>query len=365
MNLKDEKLYYVGGVVRDEILSIPSFDTDFCYEGNAINFAKKENLNIIKENPDFGTVRVLIDEQEIDIASTRCETYPKVGHLPNVNNIGCSLKDDLSRRDFTINALAKNTVTEEITDYFNGLEDIKNKNLRVLHDQSFIEDPSRIIRGLKFSVRFNFELDKHTRKLQENYLENINYDLSYHRLKKELKETFNLNKKNAYDKFIDQKIYKLLGKDQIVHNYHPDEDLINNFTPKHVWLVYLGTFDLSNFELTSEEKFIIESYQEIKEQIPKNDYETYKLFKDKPIETLLIYAFSINKEAVLNFLNNLKDIKPNISGIDLQELNIRQGAIYKEIFDFILKKKLIIPSLTKEEEIELIKKEFKSHIARF
>ena len=81
--------------------------------------------------------------------------------------------------------------------------------------------------------------------------------------------------------YSNRQIYKILGKDQIVHNYNPDENLISNFSPKHVWLVYLGTFDLDNFELTSEEKLIIDSYQSIKDQTPKNDYETYKLFKDE------------------------------------------------------------------------------------
>lgn len=363
MRFVDEKLYYVGGVVRDEILGIPSFDTDFCYEGNAIKFAQKENLNIIKENQDFGTVRVIINKQEIDIASTRCESYPKVGHLPLVNNIGCSLKDDLSRRDFTINALAKNTVTGEITDYFNGITDLKNKKLRVLHDKSFIEDPSRIIRGLKFSVRFGFELDVHTKALQEDYLANINYDLSFHRIKKELKETFNLNKKIAYDNFIDQGIYKLLGVGQEVCNYEIEEKLIEKLTPKHIWLIYLGCFNLSNFELTSEEKLIIDSYQSIKNQIPNDDYETYKLFNNIPLESLLIYAFSVNKEIILRYLGKLKNINLEITGCDLKALGIKEGVIYKEIFDFVMKEKINKQLLSKNEEIQLVKERFGNHIS--
>ena len=69
--LKDKNLYYVGGVVRDEILGIQSFDTDLCYEGNAIEFVQKKGLNIKTVNPDFDTVRVLSDDGEIDIASTK------------------------------------------------------------------------------------------------------------------------------------------------------------------------------------------------------------------------------------------------------------------------------------------------------
>ena len=186
MKIKDKKLYYVGGVVRDQLLGLDSRDVDYCYEGNAIVFAK--GLNVIKENSDFGTVRVLMHDKYIDIASTRTEFYPKSGHLPEIDKIGCSLAEDLKRRDFTINALAKNTFTDEIIDFFGGINDIKNKKLKVLHDNSFIDDPTRIVRGLKFAIRFNFELDEYTQNLQNKYLENINYDMSYHRIKKELKE---------------------------------------------------------------------------------------------------------------------------------------------------------------------------------
>lgn len=72
------------------------------------------------------------------------------------------------RRDFTINALAKSVTTGEIVDYVSGLEDLKNKKLRVLHDESFIDDPTRIIRGLKFATRFGFELEEHTKNFKMN-----------------------------------------------------------------------------------------------------------------------------------------------------------------------------------------------------
>ena len=297
VKIKDKNLYYIGGVVRDEILGIPSFDVDFCYEGNAIEFSK--NFNVIKTNPDFGTVRIIFDNQEIDIASTRTETYPKHGHLPIVNNIGCSLKEDLSRRDFTINAMAKNTVTGKIVDYFNGLNDIKNKQLKVLHDKSFIEDPSRILRALKFAIRFNFELDDKTRKLQDEYLNNINYDMSYHRIKKELKETFNLNSDQAYNRFIEQNIYRLLRENSAKPCINTSiEDLINKYKPENIWLVYAGLFDLSNFELTSEEKNIIDSYNKIKNQTYNTDIEIYNAFKSLPIETILTSSKSLTSFVV-------------------------------------------------------------------
>lgn len=280
MILKDEKLYYVGGVVRDELLGVASFDTDYCYEGDAIEFAHRLGLTILKENPAFGTVRVLMGEDEIDIASTREETYPQKGHLPQVERIACSLKEDLKRRDFTINAMAKRTTDGELVDYFSGKEDLENKLLRVLHDESFVDDPSRIIRGLKFSVRFGFELEKRTKDLQDEYLKNINYDLSWYRIKKELKETFNLNKQEAFDKFVEQGIYKLLGKSQNVPQIRGSiQDVVTKNPINHSWLVYMGLFDLSNLELSRQEKRIVEWAERLKKEKPTNN---------TPLESLLI-----------------------------------------------------------------------------
>ena len=106
INIKDtsNKLYYVGGVVRDELLGIESFDIDMTYEGNAIEFVQQklqgiEDFEIVQVNEPFGTVRVKVSGREIDIASTREEVYEKKGHLPSVTRIGCSLKEDSMRRD--------------------------------------------------------------------------------------------------------------------------------------------------------------------------------------------------------------------------------------------------------------------------
>ena len=276
--LRDNNLYYIGGVVRDEFLNVPSIDTDYCFEGNAIEYARKNRLNIIKTNPKFGTVRVLSESGEIDIASTRTETYPQKGHLPKVENIGCSLKEDLKRRDFTINAMAKRTTDGEIIDYFNGADDIKNKKLRILHKNSFVDDPTRIIRGLKFSVRFRFELSDDTKLLQDEYLNNINYDMSYHRIRKELIETFNLNSPEAYERFKKQKIYKLLGN----NIKSPDirgvdiQRAVNSISTDYVWLFYIIPFVYSGFNIDKiypqkAEKRILEWTERLKQQEPANN----------------------------------------------------------------------------------------------
>lgn len=270
MELKDKKLYYVGGVVRDEMIGATSLDIDYCYEGDAEKFA--QNYNIIKCNKDFGTVRILLDGKEIDIASTRTETYPKPGRLPVVGNLGCSLCEDLKRRDFTINAMAKRTTDGEIIDPFGGMEDLSKKQIKVLHEKSFIDDPSRIIRALKFSLRFGFSLEAETKQLQTEYLDNINYDMSFHRLKKELKETFCLNKQEAFNCFVSSGMYKLLGENQVVPKLaNSIEDILNKYPTSNAWLVYMGFFDLSNFELTRQEKRILEWFERLKSEEPTNN----------------------------------------------------------------------------------------------
>ena len=270
ININDNsgKLFFIGGVVKDSLLDKESFDIDITYVGNAIDYCEKFG-EVIRINPDFGTIRVNVTGREVDFASTRCETYEKKGHLPVITKIGCSLKDDVMRRDFTINALAQSVSTGEIIDYTGGLEDLKNKKLRVLHDESFIDDPTRIIRGLKFSVRFGFELDEHTRKLQEDYLANINYDMSYKRVKKELIETFNLNSQKAFEKFINENIYKLVTQNKVEMPKVNIESLINYYFNKpncfgqsprndmNIWLIYAGVLgDLSRLPLTKAEQKI-------------------------------------------------------------------------------------------------------------
>lgn len=375
INDNSNKLFYIGGVVRDELLGRESLDVDITYVGNAIEYCSKFG-EVVQVNPDFGTVRVAIPfhpspcttsptveasgEVTVDFASTRSESYPQKGHLPVVEKIGCSLKEDVMRRDFTINALAKSVTTGEIVDYVGGLEDLKNKKLRVLHDESFIDDPTRIIRGLKFATRFGFELEEHTKKLQDEYLANINYDMSYKRVKKELIETFSLNSQSAFQKFIDQKIYKLVTPNDVEIPKVDVEKFINKYLadqpsscPAAIWLVYVGILgDLSRLPLTKIEQKILD---DVPKEILKTDFELYKTFQNARIETVLLYAITKDETGARHYLDDLRKIKLDITGKDLQTLGIEPSPKYQEIFDEVLKVKLKNPSMVKDDEIEVAK----------
>lgn len=360
MNIRDKNLYFIGGVVRDEILGKASFDVDLTYVGDAIEFAKGlDDVEILQINEPFGTVKIKAEGEEIDIASTRSEIYPQKGHLPVVEKIACSLKEDVLRRDFTINALAKSTLTGEIVDYTGGLKDIESKTLRVLHDESFIDDPTRIIRGLKFAVRFGFELDEHTKKLQEDYLANINYDMSKKRVKKELEETFNLNRQEAFDRFINQKIYKLLTSQDFDFPEVNFENLINKYKPENVWIIYVGQIpDIENLPLTKQEKKIVECYRQLIEKSYSTDFEIYKNFKDVPVESVIMFATK-DYNSVVKYLDNLRYIKPQISGKTLIEHGIEPSDKFGQCFDYIVEQKLKKQNMTFQEEIELAKNFFR------
>lgn len=401
ININDtsNKLFYIGGVVRDELLNKQSIDIDITYVGNAIEYCSKFG-EVIQINPDFGTVRVKIPSSPhreiadfvpstgsghnfseelnnviVDFASTRSETYPKKGHLPVVEKIGCSLKEDVLRRDFTINALAKSITTGEIVDYVGGLKDLKNKKLRVLHDNSFIDDPTRIIRGLKFAMRFNFELEEHTKKLQDEYLKNINYDMSYKRIKKELIETFNAplsnitkeyKKQRTFERFINEKIYKLvtpndveipsINIEELIEKYCLDMDCHVANAPhndEHIWLIYVGVLkDLSRLPLTKIEQKILD---DVPQNILNSDFELYKTFENAKIETILLYAILKDQKGAKHYLDNLRNIKISINGKDLQNLGISPSPQYQEIFDEVLKAKLQNPKMTKEDELKIAK----------
>lgn len=384
------KMYLIGGMVRDllvttlaganeiasceqskhnqQSLSRNDADIDITVEGNAIEFAhilKKElDAKILSVHESFGTAKIEINRQKMDLASTRSESYPKAGHLPHVDKIGCPLKEDVIRRDFTINALALSLNQEsfaDLIDYTGGFKDLKTKKIKVLHDKSFIDDPTRIIRALKYSSRLNFELDEKTLKLQENYLQNINYDMCYKRIKQEIKKTFEQNSQVAFEKFIEQKIYKLITPHPSFAHPLPQgerelEKLIKKYQPKHPWLVYFGVLAVElNIELspTNYEKEVIEGAQSLLNQNFKDDFELYKALRPQKLETLLILAALGKEKEVYHYLDNLANIQLHINGNDLIELGFKPSKKFLEVFDYVLKEKLKNPKMTKLDEIAL------------
>lgn len=163
-------VFIVGGFVRDLLLRVPTHDLDFVVEGDGHAFAKAlyERLNqgqlVLHEQ--FGTARIEFpDGSHLDVAKSRWEYYAFPGALPQVEE--SRLRDDMFRRDFTINAMAiaiNSPHYGELVDYYGGLRDLKQAEIRFLHNLSFIEDPTRILRAVRFAGRYNFHLAKETRE---------------------------------------------------------------------------------------------------------------------------------------------------------------------------------------------------------
>lgn len=169
--------YLVGGIVRDIILQRRKGDIDIVVKADALSFAR-EMAKILKAQVkvygQFGTATLeLPGGGRLDIATARKEWYPHSGSLPKV--CGGTLQDDLYRRDFTINAMAVSLNKDsfgELIDEFGGRRDLKGKKVRVLHDRSFLDDPTRILRAVRFEQRFGFRIERRTLRLLKEAVDN-------------------------------------------------------------------------------------------------------------------------------------------------------------------------------------------------
>ena len=370
------KIYLIGGVVRDLLLEKKIIDIDVTVEGNATEFchtlSDKKICKILQVQNELKTVKALFkNDIVIDFASTRQEFYPKRGHLPVIARIGCTLEEDVLRRDFTINSLAISLNEKDfgtVIDYVGGVEDIKNKILKVLHDNSFNEDPSRIIRGLKFAARFNFHRDEHTKELQEKYINTqLHDDISWTRIKSELKQTFSMNDAKVYDMFLINDTYKLVYGEKPPVKGLEIKTLVDKYSPDYVWLVYLGTVlnkpeIIEAFCLTRPEKKIFTDKNTLLKgdlNLKSTNYEIYKFFEKKSIEAVLIYYLLTKRKEPLVYLEKLMNIRVELKGEELMELGITEGKLIGKMLDEILKRKLAGTIITKADEINFVKSETK------
>jgi tRNA nucleotidyltransferase (CCA-adding enzyme) len=163
----EARVYLVGGAVRDLLLGGAPTDLDLAVEGDAAAFAASLGGEL-KVHDRFGTSTVRLDGFEYDIARTRRETYSRPGALPDV--VPATLAEDLRRRDFTVNAIALalgDGAPGELVTAPAALDDLEARRLRVLHDRSFIDDPTRLFRLVRYASRLGFEIEPHTRALAE------------------------------------------------------------------------------------------------------------------------------------------------------------------------------------------------------
>jgi tRNA nucleotidyltransferase (CCA-adding enzyme) len=394
------KVYLVGGLVRDVFLKQENLDIDIVVEGDGIRFAYEfasRNEVRVRSHKKFGTaVLIFPDGFKVDIATARMEYYETPAAPPMVAR--SSLKMDLFRRDFTINTLAIKLNKRDygtLIDYFSGQKDLREKNLRVLHNLSFVEDPTRVFRAIRFELRFGFKIGKLTLSLMKNAVDiNCFKDLSGRRLFIELKLLLMENhpiqaieRMNEFSllqfispeiKFNDE-LKKILEGIESVISWFKLLYLEEPFSP---WKVYWhGLTSQLDGEILSElskklmmndldcQKMVTQRL-EVSDILDKlfrmkkdNNYEIYTLLSRYDTETLLFLMAKANnekiKKLISNYFTKLKGTSIKVKGSDLMQMGFQPGPLYREIFSELLRARLDEAVSTKEDEMEYVKKHFK------
>ncbi|MEA1958495.1 MAG: hypothetical protein U9N44_02320 [Chloroflexota bacterium] len=188
------RLYLVGGMVRDLIMGSPGIDIDLVTDGDAPKLARRiarDRGVKVTTHQRFGTAKLKLDGVTIDIATARTETYGRPGALPTVEPGG--IEDDLRRRDFTINAVAVELSPQAFgraLDPYGGMADIEAGLIRILHDGSFADDATRMLRGIRYEQRLGFKFEERTERLLRENLEMLDM-ISGDRIRSEIEIILN------------------------------------------------------------------------------------------------------------------------------------------------------------------------------
>lgn len=374
------KIFLVGGPLRDIFLRKKVLDFDLAINGDVRKFGKMLAERLKGKfiyHPQFLTGKIIYNSNYLDIAHLRDEIYERPGVLPKVIPID-DIVIDLKRRDFTINAFAYDLLEDKIIDPFSGIKDLKRKRIRILHEKSFIDDPTRIFRAIRFAERFNFKIEKKTlillkRAIKESYLTTISYQRVFHELNLILKE-------KKFDRmllFLSQlRIFKKIFNKSISYNdIRQLKRLKNSKIPieyTFIYLLYLLNFKETKILKKEETKVIKELnyFKKIRRRLlrVKRYSEIYKLLSLFSPSTLrIIYALEVSLRRKIQLYEKIKEIKPLINGEELKKL-LKNGVVKnlkEEDFSKILlhlKLKRIDGKLkNKEDEIKEIVKWTQEH----
>ena len=194
-------IYIVGGTIRDILSNIKPSEPDIAVSGDYKKFSillSKIYNGKVKFHPQFLSAQIILskpnfkEDFHIDVNSLRTEKYQSPGNFPEIKKTK-DIKRDLMRRDFTVNSIALEiSCNNELSliDPFEGLKDIKHKIIKILHNKSFIDDPTRIFRAINYKFKNQFEIDKETIKLMQISIKDIK-NINQYRIKKEIRIFFN------------------------------------------------------------------------------------------------------------------------------------------------------------------------------
>ncbi|MBT0654084.1 A-adding tRNA nucleotidyltransferase [Geomobilimonas luticola] len=397
----DLPVYAVGGFVRDLLLGIENCDIDVTIEGDGILFATTFAAKFgcrVKSHVKFGTaVIVFPDGTKIDVASTRLEYYASPGALPTVER--SSLKMDLYRRDFTINTLAIRLNSPDfgvLIDYFGAQRDLQERVLRVLHNLSFVEDPTRVFRAIRFEQRLDFHIAKHTENLIKNAVKmNFLDKLGGKRLLSELVHILTENDPlRAVDRLASLGLLRFIHPDLFLtkpvrRNMEEAVRIVSWFELLFLdrryekWAVYFltltGTLSNDEFLATCNRLAVNEHYREklfesrrqagtmleimqrkVARGIPVLRSDIYFWLKALPVELLLFMMASTTSADVKKFISlyitQLQNVRTMLNGKELQRLGVPAGPRIRELLDVLLTARLNNEVLSREDEERLVRK---------
>lgn len=392
------RAFLIGGIVRDLVIGRANEDIDIVVEGDGINFANTLAAKIggdVRAHEKFGTATWKHPSGlKIDITSARTEYYDYPAALPTV--VMSSLKEDLFRRDFTINAMAiqlNKGQFGQLIDFFHGYDDILQRKLRILYNLSFVEDPTRILRAVRFEQRFDFEMDKQTIELAQNSVDKI-ASTSKPRLASELKILLNEAQPVEALKRLHELgvLHYLLGSLQLDETILQDLEnfklLIDdvkadlNDSEKSIdqaWICYLillfskqdcGFEEVEKYTLNNGNLKIIHEIETLQEKdFPSleamNKKTLHTLLKHYQVESILCFIILTSQpkaivEMVKTYLYARENIPTFIDGSDLKALNIHPGPIFSEILYEIDCAYLNGEISSKEDAVLMVKRNYLS-----
>lgn len=396
--LEGVKIYLVGGAVRDLMLGRKTFDLDIVVEGDAIKFAHKfaeKNKKKFKKHHVFGTATVYFDNYHVDFVTARNETYAFSGALPRVSP--ASLREDLFRRDFTINAMAisLNRVDYgKLVDFDGGEKDLKSGLIRILHEKSFLDDPTRILRAVRFEQRFSFKIERDTLRLLQQAAGCKAFDsVNPHRLRDDL--VFILKEPRPYGYiarlsklkalfFIDKKL-QINKKDALLFNRIDKAVYFYEKTFKFhrkldEYILYLAAIliKLSKNEVTTfietfgfkkgDRARILSIYDNLsrakrlnRKSLPHKIYQFLNPFSFE--SAVFFYAYYRQKgirKHISFFLGNLSIMRLKLKGHDLRQMGFAPLTLYGKLFEKLLYAKMDKGLETVEEEIKEARAIFKN-----
>jgi len=389
--------YVVGGFVRDLFLYRDNEDIDVVIEGNGIAFAKtfaKAYGARTHTHQKFGTAVIIFpDGFKIDVASARMEYYQFPASLPVVEM--SSIKMDLFRRDFTINTLAIQLNPGKfgrLIDFFSGQKDIKDKVLRVLHNLSFVEDPTRVFRALRFQQRFGFSIGKLTSSLIDNavkmdFFKRLAGKRVYTELKLILKEEnpaptllklrdYNLLRVIHPGIVIENDLQRLLETAKRVTDWH---DLLFIDESYERWAVHFMALirhcDLETTHETCDHLTIAPRYRKmfgetrlvvavhlskLERRKHMSNADVFNLLKGFKTEMILyMMVCSTSKKAIKRisrYHTRLRHVAITITGKDLLNMGLTPGPLFSRTMQALLEAKLNGRINTREDEFVFVKK---------